>query len=227
MESKSVLITGATRGLGRSLSVWADAKGYTVYGCGRGKAEVDALQRDLGRPHQFEVVDVTDAAAVQAWVDRMYSGGAGPYRVLNNAAVVNATAPLWQVTEAEFDSVIDINIKGVQNVIRAVVPYLERQGGGVIVNFSSGWGRSVDAGVAPYCATKWAIEGLTAALALDLPAGIAAYALNPGVIDTRMLRSCFGAGAESCPKPEQWVKTAAPFIFSLPNRQGKVAVTAP
>ncbi len=63
----------------------------------------------------------------------------------------------------------------------------------MIVNFSSYWGRSGAAEVAPYCASKWAIEGLTAALAEELPKGMAAVALNPGVIYTEMLESCLGA----------------------------------
>jgi len=63
------------------------------------------------------------------------------------------------------------------------VPAMVRRGQGVIVNFSSGWGRSTDAGVAPYCATKWAIEGLTQALAQELPPGMAAVPLNPGIIN--------------------------------------------
>jgi NAD(P)-dependent dehydrogenase (short-subunit alcohol dehydrogenase family) len=66
----------------------------------------------------------------------------------------------------------------------------------VIVNLSSGWGRSVSPEVAPYCATKWAIEGLTQAFAKELPEGLAAVALNPGVIDTDMLRLAFGDDSE-------------------------------
>ena len=98
------------------------------------------------------------------------------------------------------------------------------RGSGTIVNLSSGWGRSVSPEVAPYCATKWAIEGLTKALAAELPAGLAAVPLNPGVIDTDMLQKCFGGGAASYPKPEEWAKTAAPFILGLgPGDSGKSA----
>jgi NAD(P)-dependent dehydrogenase (short-subunit alcohol dehydrogenase family) len=93
---------------------------------------------------------------------------------------------------------------------------------GVIVNLSSGWGRSVSPEVAPYCASKWAIEGLTKALAEELPAGMAAVPLNPGVIDTEMLRSCWAAAAAGYPKPEAWAKIAAPFILALgPKDNGR------
>src|SRR6185295_7668060 len=96
----------------------------------------------------------------------------------------NANAPLWRVPVEEFDQVIDVNIKGVANVIRAFLPAMIERGNGVVVNFSSGWGRSTAADVAPYCATKWAIEGLTQALAQELPKGMAAVPVNPGIIDT-------------------------------------------
>jgi NAD(P)-dependent dehydrogenase (short-subunit alcohol dehydrogenase family) len=92
----------------------------------------------------------------------------------------------------------------------------------VIVNFSSGWGRATDAEVAPYCATKWAIEGLTQALAQELPSGMAAIPLNPGIINTEMLRSCFGGSASSYPSAAQWAKVAVPFLLSLgPADNGK------
>jgi NAD(P)-dependent dehydrogenase (short-subunit alcohol dehydrogenase family) len=76
--------------------------------------------------------------------------------------------------------VVSVNIVGVANVIRAFAPAMIERGSGVIVNLSSGWGRSVSPEVAPYCATKWAIEGMTKALAEELPKGMAAVPLNPG-----------------------------------------------
>jgi NAD(P)-dependent dehydrogenase (short-subunit alcohol dehydrogenase family) len=97
----------------------------------------------------------------------------------------------------------------------------------VIVNFSSGWGRSVSAEVAPYCASKWAIEGLTKALAAELPPGMAAVPLNPGIIDTEMLRSCFGASAGSFPDADRWSRVAAPFLLSLDERHNGESLTVP
>ena len=102
-----------------------------------------------------------------------------------------------------------------------------KQGQGVIVNFSSGWGRSVDAEVAPYCATKFAIEGLTRALALELPSDLAAVALNPGIIDTAMLQSCFGASASGYEAPAQWAERAVPFILKLSRSDNGTSPTAP
>jgi NAD(P)-dependent dehydrogenase (short-subunit alcohol dehydrogenase family) len=105
------------------------------------------------------------------------------------------------------------------------VPLLQKQGRGIMVNFSSGWGRSVSAGVAPYCATKWGVEGLTAALAAELPQGLAAIALNPGVIDTEMLRSCFGEEAARYPSPEKWARKAVPYLLGLSEKENGRALS--
>ena len=95
------------------------------------------------------------------------------------------------------------------------------------MNFSSGWGRSVSPEVAPYCATKYAIEGLTKALAAELPEGMAAVPLNPGVIDTDMLRSCFGKEAAAYPSPEEWADAAVPFLLRLGPKDNGKSLTAP
>ena len=92
----------------------------------------------------------------------------------------------------------------------------------MVVNFSSGLGRSGAAEFAPYCATKWAIEGLTRALALELPRGMAAVPVVPGVVDTAMLRICYGARAGNFPDPAAWAEKAVPFLLGLgPKDNGK------
>jgi len=155
-------------------------------------------------------------------------GSAGaPDLLINNAALINRNAALWKLPSEEFDRVIDVNIKGVANVIRHFIPAMIKRGEGVIVNFSSGWGRSTDAEVAPYCATKWAIEGLTQALAQELPAGMAAIPLNPGIINTDMLQSCFGGSASSYPTAEQWAKKAVPFLLDLGPKHNGQSLTVP
>ena len=117
---------------------------------------------------------------------------------------------------------IDINIKGVFHVLRHFVPAMVEQGRGVIVNFSSGRGREAAGGVASYCASKFAVEGLTKSLALELPAGMAAVPLNPGAIHTDMLRISFGSYAANYPSPQEWAERAVPFLLQLgPADNGK------
>ena len=98
---------------------------------------------------------------------------------------------------------------------------------GVVVNFSSGWGRSTSPEVAPYCCSKWGIEGLTQALAQELPEGLAAVTLNPGIIDTDMLRSSFGAASSAYPDPAHWAIKVVPFLEKLAAKDNGGALTAP
>jgi NAD(P)-dependent dehydrogenase (short-subunit alcohol dehydrogenase family) len=225
--SKRIVLTGATRGLGRALVAAFSAAGHTVMGCGRNRGHVQELRHGFPAPHRFDVVDVADAVAVGEWGADVLAQGGPPDLLINNAALMNTPAPLWRIDPEEFNSVIDVNVKGVFNVIRAIVPAMVERGSGVIVNLSSGWGRSTAPEVAPYCATKYAIEGLTLALAQELPRGMAAVPLNPGVIDTDMLRHAWAEGASAYPKAEEWAKRAAPFLLGLgPKDNGRSLTVA-
>jgi NAD(P)-dependent dehydrogenase (short-subunit alcohol dehydrogenase family) len=201
--------------------------GHTVIGCGRARTGIKQLQAQFGAPHSFVAVDVSSDDEVGSWARTMLESHGAPDLLLNNAALINRNAPLWAVPAAEFAQVIDVNIKGVASVIRHFLPAMLKRKTGIIVNFSSGWGRSTDAEVAPYCATKWAIEGLTQALALELPSGLAAVALNPGIINTEMLQSCFGDAASGYPTPAQWARTAVPFLLELGPENNGQQLTAP
>lgn len=217
-----ILITGVTRGLGRALAEYYIQEGHTVIGCGRGADGILDLRFAHPAPQDFAVVNVADAAKVELWAEHVLAVHGAPDFLINNAALMNLPAPLWKVPAEEFSRIIDVNIKGVANVLRVFLPEMIKSKKGVIVNLSSGWGRSVSAEVAPYCATKWAIEGLTKALAEELPPGMAAVPLNPGVIDTEMLRTTWPEGATNYPKAEVWAKKAGPFILKLgPEQNGQ------
>jgi NAD(P)-dependent dehydrogenase (short-subunit alcohol dehydrogenase family) len=219
---KTIAITGATRGLGRALAEGFAQLGHTVIGCGRTAEAVETLGATLGAPHDFSVVDVAREDQVQAWAERFLGRFGAPHLLVNNAASIHRGAPLWEIPADEFDRVIDVNVKGVAHVLRHVVPAMVARQTGVIVNLSSYWGRSTAPEVAPYCASKWAIEGLTRALAQELPKGMAAVPLNPGIIDTAMLRTIFGEKAGSYPGPEPWAEKAIPFLLALgPKDNGK------
>jgi NAD(P)-dependent dehydrogenase (short-subunit alcohol dehydrogenase family) len=224
---KTILITGVSRGLGRALTEEFIRLGHVVIGCGRSEKEIARLQQQFSAPNDFAVVDVSSDEQVAAWAKRVLPSHAAPDLLLNNAALINRNAPLWEVPAQEFSDVIDVNLKGVANVIRHFVPAMIKSGRGVIVNFSSGWGRSTDAEVAPYCATKWAIEGLTQSFAQELPPGMAATPFNPGIINTDMLQSCFAGGANNYPVPAEWAKTAAPFLLKINSADNGKQMTVP
>lgn len=210
-----IVLTGATRGLGRALVDRFAEAGHVVWGCGRSAAHISDLARAHGSPHDFAAVDVADDSMVATWAARLLAGGRVPDLVVNNAALMNDPAPLWRVGAAEFGRLMDVNVDGAVNVIRAFVPAMIAAGRGVIVNLSSGWGRSTSPEMAPYCASKFAIEGLTAALAQELPAPLAAVALSPGVIDTDMLRQCWAEEAGQYRRPDAWSRGAAARLLEL------------
>lgn len=226
-KPRITLITGVSRGLGRAMALKFAELGHIIVGCGRSKRAIDSLQKELGTPHRFSIVDVTRDVQVSKWASEVIEAVGTPDLLLNNAALINPVSPLWEITSKDFDEVIDVNIKGVANVIRHFVPAMVRRKSGIIVNFSSGWGRDTDAGVAPYCATKWAIEGMTRSLAQDLPKGMAAIPLNPGIIDTDMLRSCFGNDAGNYPTASEWAEKAVPFLLGLKAGDNGKPLTVP
>ena len=142
--------------------------GWAVAGCGRTEQAIAEMQETLPDPHVF-VLRCCRSFCRGGLLREGARDRRRPDLSADNAAIINANAPLWEVTEEEFARVIDINIKGVHAVIRQFLPPMIKRGSGVIVNFSSGWGRFTSLDERPYCATKWAIEGLTQALSQELP----------------------------------------------------------
>ena len=195
--------------------------------CCRTESHVAELKKTFGAPHRFDVVDVADDSQVAAWARSVIEAGLVPDLLLNNAAVMNQTAPLWTIPADEFDQLMRVNICGVANVIRHFVPTMVERQRGVIVNFSSGWGRSTSPEVAPYCASKYAIEGLSLALAQELPRGMASIPLNPGIINTEMLQTCWADGANRYPTSDRWSRVAVPFLLSLGPKDNGQSLSVP
>ena len=225
--TQQIVLTGASRGLGRAMTEGFIRLGHVVHGCARDVGKVAELSKAFGAPNSFTVVNVSDDAAVARWAREVFDRAGPPDLLINNAAVVAPNAPLWETSDRDVRASVEINIVGVANVIRHFAPAMIAKRRGVIVNFSSGWGRSVSPEVATYCATKWAIEGLTKALAEELPKGMAAVPLNPGIIDTDMLRSAFGDAAGSYPSPDRWAQRAVPFLLQLGAKDNGKSLSAP
>ena len=217
-----VIISGSTSGLGKEIALGLAKRGWTVAGFGQTKSKVKALADELGENHYILQANVSCDESIASAAKRIINQFGSPDLLINNAAIMNNPAPLWQVSAKEFDEMSAVNINGVANMIRHFVPSMIRSRRGIIVNLSSGWGRSTSPDVAPYCTTKWAIEGMSSALAQELPNGIACVALNPGIINTEMLRKCWAEGAAAYQSPEEWAKVAIPLIERInSNDNGK------
>ena len=224
---KVVVISGVTQGLGRAMVAEFAIRGIGVLGCGRSAFQIGVLSAELGDPHDFEVVDVVSDEAVGRWAEGLLERYGPPDILLNNAALMNESAPLWEVPAAEMSTLLAVNLGGTVNLIRHFVPAMISRGRGMVVNFSSGYGRATAPLVAPYCATKWGVEGLTRALAAELPPGLAAVALNPGIINTEMLHTCWGERADAYPDAAVWAQVAVPFILGLGRQDNGRTCTVP
>ena len=182
LKRAKVLLTGATRGIGAALAERLRAEGCELH---------------TASSTESEPCDVTDAAQVQALFERV-----GPVDLLiNNAAVIHEPAPLVDIALSEWRRLFDVNVFGMVDVCRTFVPAMNEGGRGVVVNLSSAWGRVAAPEQAPYCATKFAVEALSASLAAEVAPGVAVVALSPGVVATDMLATCFAATSAAPPRP--------------------------
>lgn len=206
--SKLVCISGCSKGLGRAMAIEFHKRGWKVAGGARNEAALENLKEEIGDLCFFQAFDVSKSEEVENFAQSVEEKLGVPNLLVNNAGIINKNAPLTQISPEEFASVLSINLGGIHNMIRSFVPRMEKRGNGIIVNFSSYWGQSTAPEVGPYCATKWGVEGLTRSLAQELPQGLATVAFNPGIINTDMLRSCFGDGASSHENPVDWAKHA-------------------
>lgn len=203
---KKIVITGVSRGLGFQLAGRFTEQGHRVAGCSR-----------AGKGPEMEMcltADVTDTASLNKFAESVLRDFGTPDILINNAAVMNKPANLWEVPVEEFRRLMDVNVTGTLNVIKAFFPAMLKQGHGVVINMSSGWGRDASAEVAPYCASKYAIEGLTLAMSKEVPDGFTVVSLNPGFIATDMAKECFG-DVSFAENPEKWSHRASAYILGI------------
>ncbi len=226
--SKSVIITGVTEGLGRAMVDRFHELGWNIYGCGRSKDKIEELKKQYSKIHDFQVIDVSDSQQVNNWANYILNTHTAPDMIINNASIVNQNAQLWKITAQEFENVMNVNVNGVVNVIRAFVPAMVARKEGIIINMSSSWGREGEAELAPYCASKFAIEGITKSMALELPHGMAVVALDPGgSISTPMLKSCAPQYINESPTPETWSHKAIEYILNITIDKNGDSLTCP
>lgn len=226
--SKSVIITGVTQGLGRAMVDRFHELGWNIYGCGRSKDKIEELKKQYSKIHDFQVIDVSDSQQVNNWANYILNRHMAPNLIINNASIVNQNAQLWKITAQEFENVMNVNVNGVVNVIRAFVPAMVSRKEGIIINMSSSWGREGEAELAPYCASKFAIEGITKSMALELPHGMAVVALDPGgSISTPMLKSCAPQYINESPTPETWSHKAIEYILNITIDKNGDSLTCP
>ena len=182
------LVTGASRGIGRAIALALAQQGFAVVGTGTTTAGAASISEELAAfPGCFgERLDVTDAVAAQALIDKLVAAHGGLQVLVNNAGITRDTLAM-RMKDEDWDAVLDTNLKAVFRLSRAVMRPMMRQRYGRIINITSVVGASGNPGQSNYAAAKAGVAGMTRALARELGSrNITVNCVAPGFIETDM-----------------------------------------
>lgn len=184
---KSIVITGASSGIGRATALYLDQLGFRVFAGVRKEADGISLKNDATDNLTYLLLDVTDGEAVEVAVETVARiGGGRLYGLVNNAGV-SLNAPLELVPVDKIQQVIDVNVVGLLSVTKAFIPLL-RRGKGRIINISSGHGLLAVPDKSVYAASKFAVQAITDSLRLELhPFDIEVTSVVVGKVNTEVL----------------------------------------
>jgi NADP-dependent 3-hydroxy acid dehydrogenase YdfG len=187
--NKLVLITGATSGIGKATAITFAQNNYDLILIARRIGRLDELKKELSDGYQADVLtldlDIRDGKAAQQMIASLPPRWQNIDVLVNNAGVALGLAPVYEGLFDDWDQVIDTNIKGLLYISRLVIPMMIKRGKGHVINIGSVAGREVYPGGNVYCATKFAVDGLTKAMRLDLLGhGIKVTQIAPGAVET-------------------------------------------
>jgi 3-oxoacyl-[acyl-carrier protein] reductase len=187
LAGRVALVTGGSRGIGRATALRLAGLGAVVAICGRDREALDATSAALNRMTKGSLAQVADVTRSEDVAKLVAATEAklGAIAILINNAGIGLFGPAHEKTEADWDRVLNSNLKSVFLVSRAVAPSMIREGRGDIINISSLAGHNAFAGGGIYCASKWGVQGLSACMAEDLREhGIRVSVICPGSVAT-------------------------------------------
>ncbi|NNG03419.1 MAG: SDR family oxidoreductase [Inquilinus sp.] len=223
LHGKAAIVTGASRGIGAATARELAGRGAAMLLTARSTEALTALAREIrgaGGTAEALRCDVTAYADVAAAVERCRSAFGRLDILVNNAGVIDPIARLADSDPAEWDRVVDINLKGVYHGLRAAIPVMQAQGGGVIVNISSGAASGALEGWSHYCATKAAVLSLTRCADKEYREhGIRVVGLSPGTVATEMQVAIKASGINPVSQldpsvhiPPEWAAKAVAWL---------------
>jgi serine 3-dehydrogenase len=189
LEGKTVLVTGASSGIGKACAEAFAASGCRLLLLARREDRLDALATALRERHGIEVLthalDVRDRAAVENWVGGLEEGRRDIDILVNNAGLARGLAPLHEGDIEDWEEMIDTNVKGLLYVTRAVLPVMVDRSQGHVINIGSIAGHEVYPGGNVYCASKHAVTAINRALGIEtLGTGVRVSSVDPGMVET-------------------------------------------
>jgi 3-hydroxy acid dehydrogenase / malonic semialdehyde reductase len=184
--NKIAFITGATSGIGRATALLLAQNGFDIIAAGRREERLQELQAAITNVRVKTLVfDVRDKEAVQAAVAGLPEDWRQIDVLLNNAGNAHGLSPIQDGEEADWEMMLDINVKGLLYVSKAIMPLMIARKKGHIINLGSVAGKEVYANGNVYCASKFAVEAITQGMRIDLnKEGIKVSEINPGAVNT-------------------------------------------
>lgn len=184
---KTVLITGATSGIGLATAKALAGGNYRLILCGRRSERLQELQQELGGPSAVHILvfDVRHRSAVQEALSSLPQEFAAIHVLINNAGNAHGLDTIGEGNIDDWDAMLDINVKGLLYVSREIIPQMMKRKSGHIINIGSIAGKEVYPKGNVYCASKHAVDALSQGMLQDLnPYGIRVTAINPGLVET-------------------------------------------
>lgn len=225
LERSSFIITGGTRGIGRGLAEALLSRGACVAISGRNQNRLKSALKSMDKlgGEVFGLAgDVGNDGDARKLAQAARSHFGRVDFLINNAAIIAVRATVVNTPSRIWEEVLRVNVIGTVNMIRHVLPEMQERRAGFIVNLTSGWGRFGEAEVASYCASKFAVEGLTQSVAAEAGDGVAVVALSPGIIATDMLATAFGEDVSHYPSPGDIAPRWMRFLEKMkPSWNGK------
>ncbi|SFO16274.1 NADP-dependent 3-hydroxy acid dehydrogenase YdfG [Algoriphagus ornithinivorans] len=187
MERKIALITGATSGIGKACALILAKNGYHIIATGRRAERLDELKKEV--PSGIEVLplvfDVRDKEAVFGLIENLPENWKNIEILVNNAGNAHGLDPIQSGSLDDWDAMMDINVKGLLYVSKAVIPGMCERNSGTIINIGSIAGKEVYPNGNVYCGSKHAVDAITKGMRMDLnPFGIKVIGIHPGLVET-------------------------------------------